>query len=184
MALKVITGPAAQPIAVADVEAQVRASLSAETTLIDLYIKAVTAKAEGYLKRSIITQTLQLSVERFPSGSIKLPAGPVQSISSITYLDGDGVQQTISSSLYQLGIDDTVCPAWGESWPGVRVQPDSVKITYVAGYGLAVAVPAEIKAWMLLNVASLYENRETVISGNVSELNTLADGLISPLVNW
>jgi uncharacterized phiE125 gp8 family phage protein len=184
MALKVITGPTAQPIAVADVEAQVRASLTAETALIDLYIKAVTAKAEGYLKRSIITQTLQLSLERFTFDSIKLPAGPVQSISSITYLDGDGVQQTISPSLYQLGLDDTACPAWGGSWPGVRVQPDSVKITYVAGYGLADDVPAEIKAWMLLNVANLYENRETVVSGNMSELNTLADGLISPLVNW
>ena len=105
---------------------------------------------------------------------------------NITYVDADGATQTLDASLYQLGLDDTVSPAWGQSWPGVRVQPDSVKITYVAGYGLAVNVPSEIKAWMLLNVATLYENRETVVidRGSAIDISTIANSLIDPLVNW
>lgn len=185
MSLRLITPPAETPVTLAEVAAHLRADLSAETALVGVYISAVTGKAESYLKRSIITQTLRLSLDRFPVGGLRLPAGPVQSITSAKYLDADGIQQTLDPAAYQLASDDTLHPAYGLSWPTGRRQPDAVKIEYVAGYGLAAAVPAEIKAWMLLNVANLYENRETVVIGNtVNELDTLANGLIDPLVNW
>jgi hypothetical protein len=35
-----------------------------------------------------------------------------------------------------------------------------VQISFTAGYGAAVDVPAGIKTWMLMRIGSFYENRE------------------------
>jgi uncharacterized phiE125 gp8 family phage protein len=203
MALNLITAAAAKPVLVADVAAQVRADLTAESTLIDLYISAVTAKAENYIKRALINQTWEYTLDYFPPvlcqnihpslrhgynsfarmEGIPLPMSPASAITSIKYIDVNGVLQTLDSAKYTLLTDDPnqVIPAYGESWPEYRSQPGAVAIRYVAGYGAASSnVPEAIRAWILLNVASLYENRENIAIGNggVIELSTMADSLI------
>lgn len=185
--LRLITAPAAKPILVTDVAAQVRNDLTAESTLVELYIAAVTAKAESYLRRALITQTWELTMESFPE-AIRLPLPPVQSVTSITYLDADGVRQTLDASAYSLtaGEPATILPTYGTAWPSCRVTEDSVAVRYVAGYGATgTGVPEEVRAWLLLNAATLYENRETVGAANVGEnLKTMADSLIDGLVVW
>lgn len=163
-----------------------RADLVTESALIEIYIGAVASKAESYLKGSVVTQTLELVLDGFNCKKIKLPMGPVQSITSIKYLDCNGDEQTVDSSVYRLTASNEVILAYGKSWPDYRSDVDSVKIRYVAGYGDADLVPSAIKAWIMMNVATLYENRETVTVGNggVIELDTIADGLIDYMVNW
>ena len=59
---------------------------------------------------------------------------------------------------------------------------NAVQISYTAGYGADTAVPAGIKAWMLMRIGSLYENREEFVTGRgivVAELPFL-DGLLDP----
>ena len=202
MGLNLITAPTVKPVTVADVAAQVRADLTAESTLVDLYIAAVTAKAENFIKRALVNQTWELTLDHFPIVScdlmgvrdpayipnkISLPLAPVQSITSIKYIDVDGVQQTLTGTEYTLTADDPNCvvPAYGKTWPSARLQPGSVTIRYVAGYGATSAsVPESIRAWILMNVASLYENREsvTVGKGQLVELNTFADSLLDSYV--
>lgn len=186
MSLRVVTAPTAQAVLLSDVEDHVRADLSAESNLVEIYIKAVTSKAESYLKRSICTQTLELAIDEFPASKMKLPAGQVQSITSITYLDADGNEQTVDPEIYRITSSDYLLLAYDKSWPSYRSEQESITITYVAGYGATADIPAEIKAWILLNVATLYENRETVTigAGGVIDINTVANGLIDPLVNW
>lgn len=186
MALRVVIAPAELPVTLSEVEGHLRADLSADTSLIDIYIAAVTGKAESYLKRSIITQTLELAIDSFPVGKLHLPAGKVQSIVSVKYTDIDGNEQTVDPAIYRLTDSDNVLLAYDKSWPEYRADAESIKIRYTAGYGLRADVPAQVKAWILMNVATLYENRESVIvgSGGVIDLNTIANGLLDPLVNW
>jgi len=47
------------------------------------------------------------------------------------------------------------------SWPDTRDQINAVAVRYVAGYADAAAVPEGIKQWIKLQIASMYENRET-----------------------
>lgn len=96
---------------------------------------------------------------------IFLPKPPLQSVTSIKYIDTDGAQQTLDPSLY---IVDTasepgrLTPAYGQTWPTIREQANAVEIVFVCGYGLAAAVPAGIKRWMQIRVDTLYNNREEV----------------------
>ncbi|MBU1567713.1 MAG: hypothetical protein KJ630_19075 [Proteobacteria bacterium] len=182
MALTLVTAAAVLPVTVAEVEAQVRETLStAESALVTTYIGAVTAKGEAILKRSIITQTWKVELDDFPD-SISLPMGPVQSVTSVTYLDDDGDRQTLAETVYQFVNDQDrprIILAYDQEWESCRVQPGSIVVTYVAGYGLAVSVPAAIKAWILVNVATLYNNRESIVVGSmVKDISTIADGLL------
>lgn len=198
MALKLITAPTLKPVTVSDLSSQMRADLTGETALIELYISAVTAKAENYTKRALVTQTWELTLDCFPCssslsgniqriGAISLPLSPVQSITSIKYLDASGVLQTLASTEYSLTSDDpnVVVPAYGKTWPDTLMQAGAVVIKYVAGYGAtAASIPEAIRIWIMLNVATLYENRETVVigKGSLVELNTMADSLIDDYV--
>lgn len=191
MALRLIYAPSVKPVTVADIAAQVRADLTLETTLVEAYIAAVVEKAEAYTRRALISQTWEMVLDCFPDREILLPLAPLLSVTSIKYLDGAGVLQTIDSSGYSVDTASTpgrVVPAYGTSWPGTQDMPGAVVVRYVCGYGPAAAdVPASIKAWIMLNVSSLYENRDTVIIGNiVNELNTMADSLINTyrVVSW
>lgn len=93
--------------------------------------------------------------------AILIPKNPVQSVTSIKYFDADSVEQTLSSDDY---VADLVSdPAWivrveDVSWPTVANAVNSVTIRFVAGYS---ALPAEIKAAMLVLIASWFDNRST-----------------------
>jgi len=159
---------------------------------VETYIGAITETAEANTRRAMITQEWELSLDCFPaSGVIPLPLPPLQSVTSIKYLDVAGTLQTIDPSGYAVDISGEpgrVVPAHGTAWPTTQDMPAAVAIRFVCGYGdTADTVPPAIKAWIMLNVADLYENRETVVIGNsVNRLSTMADALLNPfrMVSW
>jgi len=187
LTFKLITAPAAEPVLLADVEGQCRASLTAEAATVSLMITAVRQKAETALHRALINQTWDLVLDGF-SSSIEIEKPPLVSVSSVKYYDLDGTLQTLAATEYTVDTDSTpgrVYPAYGKTWPVTQNRPNAVRIQFVAGYGAAgTNVPACIRQWMLLNVANLYENREseTVAEGRLTavDLSTMADALLDP----
>lgn len=141
-----------------------------EDELINVFRAAACAQIDGpasYMGRAIGEQTLSLILDEFPScGPIKLPCPPVQSVTSVKYLDEDGVEQTLATSVYRVinaGRDDVAIELKvDQSWPTILEDVGAVRIVYVAGYE---TVPAPLKAAALLMLADLYENRETVAVG-------------------
>jgi len=193
MALKLVTPPTVEPLTMADVEAQTRADLTTESELVEGYISAVRARAEVELRRALLTQTWDLVLDAFPTSTARNPFAaleinlpPLQSITHIKYLSTDNVLTTLAASEYVVDLDSTpgrVTPAYGKVWPSTLDYPGAVRIRFVAGYGDEVMdVPQCIRHWMLMNVATLYENRESLTIGNggVIELKTLADSLLDP----
>lgn len=188
---------ATEPITVGEAKAHLRVDDNGSDDLITAYIKAARNLVEEKLHRALITQTWQLQLDRFPGpevdlatrvlvdGRIELPRPRLLAVSSITYVDGDGATQTMSSSLYN--DDDTNEPArlvlaYGESWPTTRDQINAVTITYTAGYGSTAAyVPDAIKHALKLLVGHFWENREATIVGTiVAELPMAVDALLGP----
>ena len=107
---------------------------------------------------------------------IILPMSPVQSVTSIKFIDTSGVQQTMLSTDYKVdNISEParILPAYGTTWPSTRNEINAVEIIYQAGYGAASVVPEGIKSWIKIRAATLYENREGVA--------VLARGKIEPL---
>ena len=169
MALTLITKPTAEPVSVEMAKSHLRVTHNADDAYIEQLCKAVRTWTEGYLHRALITQTWDWKLDHgFPCSPFKVPLPPLQSITSIKYIDIDGVEQTVTSSVYDVDIASEpgrIALAWGQSWPSVREQMNNVTIRMVCGYGDVVDVPKEIVHAMKILLSHLYEHREPVIVG-------------------
>lgn len=184
MALRLITPPTALPVSLATAKQHLKVEHDADDALITTMIRSAARSAEQQLNRALMTQTWQLVVDAFPEAEFKLERPRVQSITSITYIDAAGTQQTLGADAYTLDADmlpGWVLPALGTTWPATRDQANAVRVTFVSGYGGdASAVPDDVAAWILLQVGALYRNREAFAQGvSVAELpNRFHDALL------
>ncbi|HEY1182231.1 MAG TPA: head-tail connector protein [Rhodocyclaceae bacterium] len=175
MSLKLITAPTEEPISLAEARLHLRISddVTDDDTLISALIAAARQGAEHITQRALMAQTWELALDEFED-EILLPKAPLASITSVTYVDEDGVSQSLTADDYQLDSHSEparLLPAYGTCWPATRAQANAVLVRYAAGYASAAAVPQEIKSWMLLRVGLLYENRESVVAGvSIAEL--------------
>jgi uncharacterized phiE125 gp8 family phage protein len=170
MALKLITAPTEEPLTLTEAKLQCRVDGSDEDTLLTSLITVARQMVEQRTGRAVLTQTWELALDDFPRGAIDLLMAPVQSITSVKYIDQDGVEQTVSSSNYALdsyGVQHQVVPGYGFRWPAARDITHAVKVRFVAGYASKADVPASLKQWMLLAIATMYKNREAVITGTI-----------------
>lgn len=209
MTLELVTAPATDPITDLSLWEHLKLDISGSPAVPDDqdYVDALKAAAisyldgaEGILGRALITQTWKLHLNSFPyvswdetgysrsrAGSeIRIPLPPLQSVSSITYVDTDGATQTLASSVYRVinrqKWPSGIIEAYGQSWPSTRSQPQAVTVEFVAGYGDAdTDVPDAIKHAIKLAVSGWYENRLPVSVGKtVSEFPMAFDALIAP----
>lgn len=188
MALKLITAPVAEPITLAEAKAHLRVDVIDDDAYITALIVAARQAAEHATGRALMPQTWELALDAFDD-VILLPRPPLASVTSVTYIDADGVTQTLASYL----LDDhsqpaRLLPAYGADWPTTREQANAVLIRYSAGYADAASVPQPIKSWMLLHIGMLYENREAVVESSMSRSTFAAmpqyDRLIDPYRVW
>lgn len=170
MGKTLFTAPSVEPVTLAEAKLHCKVDGNDDDTLITSLITAARLNAEHRTGRVLITQTWDITFDGFPDDSLDLPFPPLQSVTSITYLDSNGASQVLANTEYQVIINELsgrVVPAYGKAWPGTRPQPGAVTVRIVAGYGLAVAVPQSIKNWMLLIIGTLYAQREVVITGTI-----------------
>ena len=178
--------PATTPVTMPEARAQcqIESDDTSFDTLVQLYLDAATAHLDGYsgiLGRCIVTQSWKQEFDDF-SKCLRLPM-PAASITSITYLEDDGVTApTVTPTNYALHhdalgsyvrfIDDFSAPSG--LW-----ETKAVAVTFTAGYGAAAAVPAAIKAAVLLLLTHWFQNRAAVGEG-VAELPMGVSALIAP----
>ena len=168
MSLTLITPPAVEPVSLADMRVQCRidAADTSEDALLAIYITAARMAAEHELQRALINQTWELRIDAFPDAEIRLDKAQARSITSVLYVDAAGALQTLSSGAYVL--DSNTAPGWllpadGTSWPDTDDVANAVRVQFVAGFGAAAdAVPANVRAWILVTAATLYAQREAI----------------------
>lgn len=129
--------------------------------------------------------TMRNYAVRFRGGKIELPFPQLQSVESVKYFDTAGALQTLASTQYtvdSISEPGVLTPAPGTYWPDTQNITNAVQISYTCGYGLAAAVPAGIKSWMLMRIGALYENREEIVVGSriVSVELPFVDRLLDP----
>ena len=181
--------PAKEPITLPEAKEQVRVDINdtAYDTDLAAFIAAARNAAEGYLNRQLITGTYTMTFEDFPSlrGPVSIPRPPVQSITSIAYIDGAGASQTLASSSYKLVIGSAggyVIPDYQLEWPDIynHELAENVTVTFVAGYGDDPSdVPETIRQAIRLLVADLFENREMQNAGSALTENRTAKMLLN-----
>lgn len=176
--------PVTEPVTLEQAKAHLRVTSDAENTLIAALISAAVSHLDGWsgiLGRCLITQTWRQDFNGF--GAMRLPFPNVAS-ATIAYTDANGVNQTLAGANYRIvsGVGGTwIELAEGGSFPGTASQPDAVRVTFVAGYGDASAVPAALKAAILLHVGHLFENRAAVgIGASPAVLPLAYEALVAP----
>lgn len=177
--LTLVTAPETEPITLTEVRDQclIPADVTDQDAHIsNILIPAVRDRAEAATGRRIITQTWDLVLDAFPDADyIEIPHPPLQSIESVKYRDATGTLQTWDASNYVVEAPagprcrrGKLTLAFGVSWPSTYGQAGDVTIRFVCGYGdEASDVPALLKAAMLLDVATLYEHRENIVTGTI-----------------
>lgn len=145
MSLYLVTAPTIEPVTVEEAKGTARVDITADDGLIYSLIVTARTLAETITGRQMVTATYRQKLDRFPSAAIngqlylELPKPPLQSVSSITYVDTAGDTQTLSSDLYTVDTDSEpgrVILDYGESWPSTRDVAQAVTITFVAGYAI------------------------------------------------
>jgi uncharacterized phiE125 gp8 family phage protein len=193
MPLVVITEPSIEPVTVAELKVHCRidADLGDEDSLLESIIKAARLHGENVTKRQFVECTRELIIDAFPaSGIIELPRPPLQSVTSVKYLDSDGEEQTLSTDYYDVDTDSEpgrVLLAYGQDWPTTRDQLNAVTVRYVTGWPVTddvATTPEAIKHWIKIRCNDLYANRESIVPGTIisSMPRHFADSLLDPYV--
>jgi uncharacterized phiE125 gp8 family phage protein len=167
MADKIITYPTFEPITVADVAEYLRVdNVALDTPLLEALITTARQYLEQYLNRYIAEQTVETALTGW-STEMTL-SSPVQSVTSIKYLDVNGAEQTLNSNQY---VVDTysepakITPAYNVSYPELYAVENNVKIRFVTGFTTGSSpddhpMPQPLKFAMMLIIGDLYANRE------------------------
>ena len=135
----------------------------ADDTNIAFMITAARQWAEDYTGHVFINTSKTVKLDRFYD-QIELHGTPLSSVTSITYLDEDGAEQTLSTDTYN--VDTTSKPgmvtlAYDETWPAIQNVHNAVTINYVSGYGASASdVPSKFKSAIMMLVANMDVHRE------------------------
>ena len=170
-----ITPPASEPLTLEQVKTD-RGGInhSEHDDMLTELIAAARQRAENATGRALMPQVWQqLHVEA--SAEIELIRWPVVDLVSIT-VDGESLDITALMEEGNL-----------ELWAGDKallISPlfygKRVVVQYNAGYADAAAVPSPIKKWMLMQIGSMYEHRESEVVGVATNKLKYVDSLIQP----
>jgi uncharacterized phiE125 gp8 family phage protein len=169
----------------AEAKAHLRLDTSADDAYVSTLISAARERVDLFLRRALITQTLEYTIDGFPSGEIDLPRPPLQSIEWIKYVDTAGILQTLPAQDYVSDVSSNeiarVALAWNRYWPITRSSINAAVIRFIAGYGDdAEDVPQAIRHGILIEIANLYENREDAVVGQAVNLMRVSERLLWP----
>ncbi len=187
--IAVTTPPAVEPVSRVEAKNNLRVDFTDDDDLIDRIITAAREWVEGRTGRQLITATLEYRVDRFGS-QIALPRPPLQSVTSIKYIDTAGDEQTLATTEYEATETREpalIIPAYGKTWPATANHPEAVRVVYDAGYGDSAGdVPKAIRQAILLMVSHYYELRQPVITGMTSSpIQFSVESLLSKYVmHW
>lgn len=163
--------PASEPITLAQARLQVRIIDPSDTDhdeALNLYIKAARAYVEAYCGQAFAARDMVANADGFIDMA-RLPFAPVNSITSIEYVDTAGAAQTLASSVYELRADaDAVVLKYGQAWPPIQLGS---RITLTASVGAV--PPDDVAHAMLLFVADSFAGREPAKAGDWSTLDSL-----------
>lgn len=159
-----------------------------DDALVTALITVAREAVENFTELTVAVNTFQVKLDFFENLAIDLGTYPVNSITSITYVDTNGSTQTIPSADYVLDTFSKpaqIVLAYDKQWPPVRNQPNAATVTFEAGYTgdtspVTNVLPKALTQAMLLTITDLYENRGAIGSKQNYEIPVMAQYLMAP----
>lgn len=178
----VVTPPAVEPVALPEARLALGLDAGADAPIITQHLASARELVERFTGRTLITTTLRLHLDAFPASpalewwdgvrdgvmperqaSITLPRPPAIAVTSITYTDSTGTEQTVDSGSYYLAGDRVILTP-GSGWPS-GARAGTIQVTFTAGYGSDPSdVPATIRSAILAHARDVIERPNAMIS--------------------
>ncbi len=138
------------------------------------YLAAAVENVESRGQISLMYQKRKQVLDELPSDrSVHINRGPLISVTSITYLDGNDAEQTLDPSYYRaLAAGRGSCVYFKGSTDGITVAsgPGVVTINCICGMGdQADKIPAAWRQIVAELAAYFYERRDGVAGGGIDE---------------
>jgi uncharacterized phiE125 gp8 family phage protein len=174
LSITVVSRPHVEPVTLAVVKAAGNIDIDADDEFIEtVIIPAARNRAEEFLRRALVEQTLRVTFDRFPCGDLVLPIAPVQFIEQLEYRDSAGTWREFTAFEVDTANEPVRISPTG-AWPAVSYLPGSVRVTFRAGYEPAqddsqgsptifdyrANIPPEIKAGIIADCVYRYEHRQ------------------------
>lgn len=160
--VETVTKPAGVPLPIGVVRAWVNVTDDSEDALLTLLAQAAVAHAEDHAGIRLFTQTVRMRRRCFDA-CMRLPIGPIQSITTIEYLDESGATATLDPAVYDFAGGAALRPklnlADGQSWPTLYRAAGAVTVTAVAGFGGINDQRPNIRIALAKMVAAWFDNR-------------------------
>ena len=186
--LKQIAAPSSEPISLSTARLHLRLDTSGsppshpDDSLVSSLITAVRQNAEDYTGLAIAYATYEMRADTFEDVQISLQTWPINSITSVSYVDLDGTSKTLTTADYVL--DEFCRPA---RLKATTVFPSAKEVTvrFTAGFTDGQSpnpypMPKSIESSMLLMLGNLYDNRESVSNTQSYERPMGATYLLNP----
>lgn len=186
-AKKMVTGPTAEPLTLAEAKAHLLCDFDDQDPLISSLITAARNSIEHETGRVLMPQTWDVFFHGFPRcDTIRLPMGTLRSLTAFEWTDSAGTVRswtpagTPTSSLTQSGttkanVSTEAAPsvirlAYSGEWPQDTLRPlHPLRIRGEWGFSI---VPADIIHAMKLLIGHWFHSREEVVVGTKSSVDT------------
>lgn len=167
MTLRRITGPGL-PFTVAEAKANGRIENDAEDDVVEGCIKAALAYAEKWTGTAFQSQVWELVLDAFPDASdeIEIPFGPVLSVTSVKYIDGDGIEQTTTDYETDLTPGDRAWIIPIVDWLTPMETVNAIVVRFVVGD----TPPDDVRQAILLLTEHFYDNRAATSGEDVKAI--------------
>jgi uncharacterized phiE125 gp8 family phage protein len=182
------TPPAYTTISLEEAKVQLRVDGDSEDLLIQSLMKAADQIAENKTNRAFMQSGYTMYSSCWQCNYTLWPA-PLVEVESVQYYDSDNALQTLDPSSYIVYSDflpGILSIKSTATLPTLYDRLDAVQITYTVGCGgvdavegeQRDAVPESVKAWVKLNLTTLYENRQAFTDNT----GGIMDSLIYPYI--
>lgn len=177
-----LTGPAVEPLSLAEAKAFLRVEHADDDDLIAALAVGSRIHVETQTRRALITQRWRLSFDGWPEdGRIAIRPGPLQDIAAARVLDFDGDAHAVDllSFVPDRGASALAFAPWAMPQPGRLAA--GIELDVTVGYGDAGSdVPEPLRQAVRLLAAHWYENRGLAAIGTVTVLPSTVAALIAP----
>lgn len=182
---RITVEPTIEPVTLEEMKTQLRIDGTEDDDFLNDAITEARQEIEDLTGLAFITQSWQLTIDRWPTGrepwwdgvvqahintlsgphrSLELPRYPLQSITSVITYDeaGNSTAVTVATTF---DVDTQQLPGRmtlksGASWPTALRANNAIEVVYASGYGDAAAdVPAPLKRAIKSVVAYIYSHR-------------------------
>lgn len=171
-ALKRTVEPTVEHVTVDSLRTHCRIDFQDEDDVLSGYLLAARRVVETDTERAMLTQTWTLTMDAFPCDLIELRRCPVQSVTSVTYLDTSGDSQTLATTVYAVDVSSEparITLKSGQVWPTTYDQANAVTVTFVAGWTAPSLVDPMAGQAIRMLASHWANNRESVDAMNVKE---------------